>query len=72
MYGIWTNSLGLISDSFHMFFDCTALIFGLVAAMIAGKAANDRYSFGYAMSPVLNAHPWLYTEGVSMAVFFVG
>ena len=22
-YGVWTNSLGLISDSFHMFFDCT-------------------------------------------------
>ena len=20
---VWTNSLGLISDSFHMFFDCT-------------------------------------------------
>ena len=23
IYGVWTNSLGLISDSFHMFFDCT-------------------------------------------------
>ena len=22
-YGVVTNSLGLISDSFHMFFDCT-------------------------------------------------
>ena len=22
-YGVITNSLGLISDSFHMFFDCT-------------------------------------------------
>jgi Co/Zn/Cd efflux system component len=24
-YGFWTNSLGLISDAFHMLFDCTAL-----------------------------------------------
>nr|XP_006818948.1 PREDICTED: zinc transporter 5-like [Saccoglossus kowalevskii] len=24
-YGVWTNSLGLISDGFHMLFDCTAL-----------------------------------------------
>ena len=26
-YGVWTNSLGLISDSFHMFFDCTGQIY---------------------------------------------
>ena len=30
-YGVWTNSLGLISDSFHMFFDCTGLLAGLVS-----------------------------------------
>ena len=24
-YGVVTNSLGLISDSFHMFFDCTGM-----------------------------------------------
>ena len=29
-YGVWTNSLGLISDAFHMFFDCTGLLAGLV------------------------------------------
>ena len=46
-YGIWTNSLGLISDSFHMFFDCTALVMGLVASLIARKPPNDRYSFGF-------------------------
>lgn len=26
IYGWWSNSLGLISDSFHMFFDCTGLL----------------------------------------------
>ncbi|KAF3848794.1 hypothetical protein F7725_015291, partial [Dissostichus mawsoni] len=28
-YGVWTNSLGLISDGFHMLFDCSALVLGL-------------------------------------------
>src|SRR4051812_45069990 len=32
-YGVWTNSLGLISDSFHMFFDCTGLLAGLAASV---------------------------------------
>ncbi|KAG7251238.1 hypothetical protein CRUP_027552, partial [Coryphaenoides rupestris] len=27
-YGVWTNSLGLISDGFHMLFDCSALVLG--------------------------------------------
>ena len=31
IYGVITNSLGLISDSFHMFFDCTGLLAGLVS-----------------------------------------
>ena len=35
LYGVWTNSLGLISDSFHMFFDCTALLAGLAATVIS-------------------------------------
>uniref|UniRef100_A0A0K0CWF7 Proton-coupled zinc antiporter SLC30A5 n=1 Tax=Angiostrongylus cantonensis TaxID=6313 RepID=A0A0K0CWF7_ANGCA len=26
LYGFWTNSLGLISDGFHMLFDCSALV----------------------------------------------
>ncbi|KAK7895676.1 hypothetical protein WMY93_021001 [Mugilogobius chulae] len=30
-YGVWTNSLGLISDGFHMLFDCSALVMGLFA-----------------------------------------
>lgn len=47
-YGMWTNSLGLISDSFHMFFDCTALLAGLVAAIVAKWQANEKFSFGYA------------------------
>ncbi|XP_019546356.3 zinc transporter 7 [Aedes albopictus] len=53
MYGIWTNSLGLISDSFHMFFDCTGLLAGLAASVITKWKANDKYSYGYVRAEVL-------------------
>ena len=52
-YGIWTNSLGLISDSFHMFFDCTGLLAGLAANIIIQWKANDYYSYGYERAEVL-------------------
>lgn len=52
-YGIWTNSLGLISDSFHMFFDCTGLLAGLAATVITRWKANDKYSYGYVRAEVL-------------------
>jgi len=53
VYGVWTNSLGLISDSFHMFFDCTGLLAGLVATVITKWKANDKYSFGYVRAETL-------------------
>ncbi|XP_058823611.1 zinc transporter 7 [Topomyia yanbarensis] len=53
MYGIWTNSLGLISDSFHMFFDCTGLLAGLAASVITKWKANEKYSYGYVRAEVL-------------------
>ncbi|XP_036344909.1 zinc transporter 7-like [Rhagoletis pomonella] len=52
-YGIWTNSLGLISDSFHMFFDCTGLLAGLAASVITKWKANDKFSYGYVRAEVL-------------------
>jgi len=53
IYGVWTNSLGLISDSFHMFFDCTGLMAGLVATVITKWKANDKYSYGYVRAETL-------------------
>ncbi|KAG1680690.1 Zinc transporter 7 [Nymphon striatum] len=52
-YGVWTNSLGLISDSFHMFFDCTALLAGLAASVITKWKVNERFSYGYVRAEVL-------------------
>ena len=42
----WPCSLGLISDSFHMFFDCTALLAGLIASLVSRWRANDKFSYG--------------------------
>lgn len=53
VYGVWSNSLGLISDSFHMFFDCTGLLAGLVASVITKWKANDKYSYGYVRAEIL-------------------
>jgi len=52
-YGIWTNSLGLISDAFHMFFDCTVLLCGLAASVITKWRPNDKFSFGYVRAEVI-------------------
>jgi zinc transporter 5/7 len=46
LYGIWTNSLGLISDGFHMMFDCTALVVGLFAAIVARWKSTRMFSYG--------------------------
>ncbi|XP_046401699.1 zinc transporter 7 [Ischnura elegans] len=52
-YGVWSNCLGLISDSFHMFFDCTGLLAGLAASVITKWRADDKYSYGYVRAEVL-------------------
>lgn len=46
-YGFYTNSLGLITDSFHMLFDCLALFIGLCASYMAKAKRNKSYTFGY-------------------------
>lgn len=45
--------IGLISDSFHMFFDCTGLLAGLAASVITKWRANERFSYGYVRAEVL-------------------
>ncbi|CCG83327.1 Uncharacterized transporter C17D4.03c [Taphrina deformans PYCC 5710] len=53
LYGFWSNSLGLISDSIHMLFDCLALVIGLVAAIISKWPATCRHPFGFAKFEVI-------------------
>ncbi|XP_076443611.1 proton-coupled zinc antiporter SLC30A5-like [Babylonia areolata] len=54
IYGAWTNSLGLISDGFHMLFDCSALVMGLYAAVMSRWKATRLFSFGYDRVEVLS------------------
>ncbi|XP_049594353.1 proton-coupled zinc antiporter SLC30A5 isoform X1 [Syngnathus scovelli] len=53
-YGVWTNSLGLISDGFHMLFDCSALVLGLFAALMTRWKATRIFSYGYARVEILS------------------
>ena len=53
-WGVWSNSLGLVSDSFHMLFDCTALVLGLIAAVMAKWKPTRVYPYGYARIEVLS------------------
>jgi solute carrier family 30 (zinc transporter), member 5/7 len=46
-YGVLTGSLGLISDSIHMFFDCFALLVGLCAAVMSKWPPSIKYPYGY-------------------------
>ncbi|XP_037942678.1 zinc transporter 7-like [Teleopsis dalmanni] len=47
------KTYGLISDSFHMFFDCTGLLAGLAASVITKWKANEKFSYGYVRAEVL-------------------
>jgi len=40
-YGIYTNSLGLVSDSIHMLVDCAAIAFGLVASVLVDEGSEE-------------------------------
>lgn len=47
VYGIYTNSLGLTSDAVHMLFDSTAIIFSLIAGIVAKWPTNSSFTYGY-------------------------
>ncbi|KAE8445263.1 hypothetical protein EG329_013635 [Mollisiaceae sp. DMI_Dod_QoI] len=46
-YGYLTDSLGLLSDSIHMFFDCLALGVGLFASMASKWPPSERFPYGF-------------------------
>jgi zinc transporter 5/7 len=48
-----TNSLGLISDAGHMFFDNASLFIGLYASYMARWKRDDVFTYGYARYEVL-------------------
>ncbi len=46
-YGFVTDSLGLLSDSIHMFFDCIALGLGLFASVASKWPPTQRFPYGF-------------------------
>jgi zinc transporter 5/7 len=46
-YGYVTDSLGLLSDTIHMFFDCVALFVGLCAAVTSKWPPSLKFPYGF-------------------------
>ncbi|KAI9725419.1 MAG: putative zinc transporter msc2 [Chrysothrix sp. TS-e1954] len=46
-YAVASGSLGLLSDSIHMFFDCVGLLAGLVASIMSKWPPNSKFPYGY-------------------------
>ncbi|KAH7328064.1 cation efflux family-domain-containing protein [Stachybotrys elegans] len=46
-YGYVTDSLGLLSDSIHMFFDCVALMVGLLASVLSKRPPSHKFPYGF-------------------------
>ncbi|MCJ1310619.1 putative zinc transporter msc2 [Agyrium rufum] len=46
-YAVVTGSLGLLSDSIHMLFDCLALVVGLCAAVMSKWPPSTRFPYGF-------------------------
>lgn len=52
-YGWVSGSLGLLSDTVHMFFDCLALVIGLGAAVASKWPTSPEMPFGWGKLNVL-------------------
>lgn len=66
-YGVFTNSLGLISDGVHMLFDCSALVMGLAAAVISQWKPTRIYSYGFGRLEILSG----FVNGIFLVVISV-
>lgn len=53
VYGLISNSLGLLSDGAHMLLDCSAILIGLYSSYLSDKNSDSKYNFGYKRSEVL-------------------
>jgi zinc transporter 5/7 len=53
IYGLISNSLGLLTDGAHMLLDCSAILIGLYSTYLKDKKNNNSYNFGYIRSEVV-------------------
>jgi zinc transporter 5/7 len=66
-YGFVTGSLGLLSDSIHMFFDCLALVVGLSAAVMSRWPPSERFPYGYGKVDTLSG----FANGIFLMIISV-
>jgi zinc transporter 5/7 len=52
-FGLWSHSLGLVSDAAHMLLDASALFMGLLASYWTTLPPNGRFTFGFQRVEVL-------------------
>ena len=53
IYGLLSNSLGLLTDGAHMLLDCTAVVIGLYSSYLSEFKSNNNYNYGYLRSEIL-------------------
>lgn len=53
--GIYSGSLALMADAFHMLNDIITLVIGLWAVNIAKRASSDKYTYGWLRAEILGA-----------------
>lgn len=51
--GLWSNSLGLLSDAGHNLGDVFSLLLAMFAFRLSGVRSNMRYTYGYKKSTIL-------------------
>lgn len=66
-YGYITDSLGLLSDSIHMFFDCVALAVGLFASVASKWPPSARFPYGFGKIETLSG----FANGVFLVLISV-
>lgn len=66
-YGYITDSLGLLSDSIHMFFDCVALAVGLFASVASKWPPSARFPYGFGKVETLSG----FANGVFLVLISV-
>ncbi len=54
LYSVLSHSLGLLSDSIHMFIDCLALMVGLVAGVLSKYPPSTKFPYGLNKIEVLS------------------
>ena len=66
--GIFSGSLALISDSFHMFSDVVALLFSMIAVFYSAKKPNKKFTYGYLRIEIIAA----FLNGFALMIISIG